>query len=180
MRRHRASEIAGQKDRPEDRGRRDRIHNGADERDCAEASRQTFARAIAHPVHRFSDNRPGHQLDGAVEQHEYDDNAAENAPQPTRRSGDRHGLGIRRRGPVDNFKILRGHLSFPLTQLHALETNGRNANRQMSNYFFKFLSAPCPPAQRTSCVRGVPISVANLPATQFTLAHGNDGVRSAT
>src|SRR5229473_7180300 len=96
MRRHRAAEVASQQDRAQDRGRRDRIEDGAGDGNDAEGSRETFARTIAHPVHRFRDDRPWHQLDRAVEQHEYDDEAAEKTAGPKRGPGDRRGLNDRR------------------------------------------------------------------------------------
>src|SRR6185436_12872334 len=65
MRGHGAAEIAGEQDRAEDRGRRNRIEHGADDGDEAKAPRHRFTRTIAHPVHGFGDDRPRHQLDGA-------------------------------------------------------------------------------------------------------------------
>src|SRR5260370_1376612 len=91
MRCDRAAEITGQEDRAEDRGRRDRVENGADQCDDTKASRQRFARTIADPVHRFRDNGPRHQLDGAVEQHEHNNETAENPAHPDR--GFRHRIG---------------------------------------------------------------------------------------
>ena len=81
---HCATEIAGQQDRAEDRGWRERIEQRADDGDDAETPRQRFAGALAHPVHRFRDNRPGHELDRAIEQQEDDDETAENAPRHKR------------------------------------------------------------------------------------------------
>src|SRR5215203_6138640 len=93
MRGHRAAEIAREQDRAEDRGRRYRVERGADDGDEAEASRQRFARTIAHSVHGFGDDRPRHQLDGAVDQQEHDDETAENAAGPARRPGGWEGFG---------------------------------------------------------------------------------------
>ena len=93
MRGHRATEIAGEQDGAEDRGRRDRIEHGADDGDEAEAPRQRFARTIAHPVHGFGDDRPRHQLDGAVDHQEHDDEAAHDAAGPACGLGGWKGFG---------------------------------------------------------------------------------------
>src|SRR5712671_1807185 len=100
MRCHRAAEITGQEDRAKNGGRRDRVENGADQRHDSEAPRQSFARTVADPVHRFRDDGPRHQLDGAVEQHEYNNETAENAAHPERGFRDRSGLSNRRHGSL--------------------------------------------------------------------------------
>jgi len=135
-------EIAGQQDRPEDRGRRDRMENGAEKADRAQASRKTFARTVPHSVHRFRDNRPRHQLDGAVEQHEQDDESAENAAHPPRRSGNRRGDGHRRRGFIGRSHIRRVHLSSPLQQAHDLETNETNPIRHKTTKISAYSHEP--------------------------------------
>src|SRR6476646_8049382 len=93
MRCHCATEIAGQQDCTEDRCRRNGIEHGADDGDDTKASREILARTVAHFVHRFRDDRPRHQLDGTVEQQEYDNKTAEHAAEPARRFRDWHGLG---------------------------------------------------------------------------------------
>src|SRR5690349_11632726 len=47
-----ATEIAGEQDRTEDRRRRHRIEQGADDGDEAKAARKTIACTVAHLVHR--------------------------------------------------------------------------------------------------------------------------------
>jgi hypothetical protein len=93
-----AAEVTGQQDRADERGRRNRIEHGAGDGDDPEGPRQRFARTIADPVHGFRDDRPRHQLDGAFEQQEHDDEAAENAAGQERGFRDRCGPGNRRHG----------------------------------------------------------------------------------
>src|ERR1700733_10000857 len=66
MRSHRAAEIAGHQDRSDERGRRESVKRRAHQADRAKASREAFARSIAHPVHRLRDNWPRHELDRAI------------------------------------------------------------------------------------------------------------------
>jgi hypothetical protein len=100
VRRHRTAEIAGEQDRAEDRGRRDGIEHRAHDGDDTKASRQRFARTVADPVHRFRDNRPRHQLDGAIEQQEYDNETAEKTAHPERGLRNRRGLSDRSHGSL--------------------------------------------------------------------------------
>src|SRR4051794_5141090 len=104
MRGDRATEIAGEQNRAQDRGRRHRIEHGADDGDDPQAARERFAGAIAHSVHRVGNDRPRHQLDGAVEHQEYDDQTAENSAAPARWLRDRHVCCDRGHGllPVQN------------------------------------------------------------------------------
>ena len=87
LRGDRAAEIGGEQDRAEHGGARPGVERGADEAKKAEPAGEADARRQAELAGGLDHDIERDQPDAAVEEHEEDDEAAEDAPGPERGAG---------------------------------------------------------------------------------------------
>jgi hypothetical protein len=90
MRRHRAAEQPGEQNGAENGRARDRVQQCAEQRENAKAARLRHTAAIAELLHGLGNLLDRHQLDPAIHHKKENDEAAENAADPERGTGNGH------------------------------------------------------------------------------------------